>query len=154
FDISNRGAASRYSVMTVSGAPASLEETAKRKEGKPAWDNVIVLQAAATVGLNCKADFADAAILFQQPNREQPIKWHYAHEEGKGAKEATLTVARTTGELNFQGGGVKTNGPVSGVTGISGDGAPAKNLRGKNVAVKEKETTVRIRFPQPEADGE
>ena len=30
------------------------------------------MEAAAGVGLNLQADFADAAILFKQPHREQP----------------------------------------------------------------------------------
>ena len=29
------------------------------------------------MGLNCRADFTKAAILFQQPYHEQPIKWYY-----------------------------------------------------------------------------
>ena len=30
----------------------------------------------------------------------------------ESAESATLTVTKKTGELNFQGGGVRTNGPV------------------------------------------
>ena len=40
------------------------------------------------------------------------------------------------------------------VGGLSGDRTPARNLRGKNVRVEEKATTLRVRFPQPEADGD
>lgn len=94
---------------------------AKRHEPRPAWDNILVIGSAATVGLNMKADFADAAILFHQPNREQPIKWHYGHAEVKPddsgktgitkavstqppeAKVASLTVSRSTGEFQFSG---------------------------------------------------
>ena len=153
-DFRNYGASSRYSAMTLGGAGKTLEDVDKRQQKKPAWDNAIVLDAAIGVGLNCKSDFSDAAILFHQPNREQPIKWHYDPQEGKPAKEAVLTVSRTTGELTFQGGGVRANGPVTEVRGLSGDKTQARNLRGKNIAVKEKSATLRVQFPQAEADGD
>src|SRR5207237_3924619 len=105
FDIANQGATSRYAAFSIHGAARTLEDVAKRHENKPAWDNILVIDSAATVGINYKADFADAAILFQQPNVEQPIKWHYDHQPGQRPKEAVLTVTRDTGELNFQGGG-------------------------------------------------
>jgi hypothetical protein len=153
-DFANHGASSRFSAMTIAGGGRSLEETQKRKQKKPAWDNVIVLNAATGVGLNCKADFADAAILFQQPYREQPIKWHYDQKEGQPAKEAVLTVSKATGELTFHGGGVRAGGPVAEVSGLSADKAQARNLRGKNLPVKEKAMSLRVRFAQPEADGD
>ena len=56
----------------ISGEPANIDDVAKRHEQKPAWDNVFVVNSAATVGVNFKADFARAAILFQQPHHEQP----------------------------------------------------------------------------------
>lgn len=154
FDIANQGAASRYATFNIRGGPATLEDVALRKEQKPSWDNVLVLEAAATVGFNLKADFADAAILFQQPNHEQPIKWHYRPDAEKPVEVASLTVTKSTGELNFQGGGIRTNGPVSGATGLSGDTTPARNLRGKNVAVTAESKSIRIKFPTPEADGD
>ncbi len=66
---------------------------------------------------------------------------------------ASLTVNRTTGAFEFAGGGIQTGGAVSGVTGLSGDSQPARNLRGKNVAVTAQSTTVRVTFPTPEADA-
>lgn len=154
FDLANHGAAARYAVMNVHGGAASLEEAARSPQQKPAWDNVIVLDTAVGIGLNCKADFADAAILFQQPHREQPIKWRYGHAAGQAPRTATLTVSKKTGELDYRGGGLRTNGPVTAVTGLSGSDTPARNLRGKNVAVMEKATSTRINFPRPEADGD
>jgi len=153
FDLANHGAAARHAAMKISGGGTSLEESAQRHEQKPAWDNVIVLNSAAGVGINCGADFADAAILFQQPHREQPIKWNYADANGE-PKQAVLTVSKDGGELNFQGNGIRANGPASGVSGLSADRTPARNLRGKNVPVEEKATAVRVRFPCPEADGD
>ena len=154
FDLANHGAASRYSAMSLAGGPANLDDIAARHEPKPAWDNIIVQNSAVGVGLNLKADFADAAILFHQPNREQPIKWKYGQADGVLPKTATLTVTRETGELSFQGGGVKTNGPVSAVKGLSGDAQPAQNLRGKNLAVAASATSTQVKFPTPEADGD
>jgi hypothetical protein len=154
FDLANFGAASRYAAMVVRASHDTLEEVATRQEKKPAWDNVIIIESAAGVGLNCKADFSEAAILFQQPNREQPIKWHYGQEPGKPPKEATLTVSKKTGELSFQGDGVRVNGPVTAATGISGDSSPVRNLRGKNIAVKAGETVAKVEFPTAEIDAD
>ena len=154
FDVANLGAASRYSAMSIRGGPAALEDVEKRQERKPAWDNVFVLQSSAGVGINCQADFADAAILFQQPHREQPIKWHYGHEEGRPPKEATLTVSKETGALTFQGGGLNAHGPIAAASGLSAGQTPARNLRGKNIAVKAGETKVEVAFAVEEADAE
>ena len=154
FDVANHGAASRYSVMSVRGGPAALEDIEKRQEKKPAWDNLLVFHSSAGVGLNFLADFADAAILFQQPNREQPIKWYYGHEEGKPPKEATLTVSRETGALTFQGGGLNAHGPIAAASGLSADKQPSRNLRGKNVAVKAGETTAEVAFDVEEVDAD
>jgi hypothetical protein len=153
-DFSNMGAASRFSAMTIAGGGSSLEDSAKRKEKKPAWDNIIVLNAASGVGLNCKADFADAAILFNQPNREQPIKWKYDQKPSEPAKDAILTVSRTTGEFTMVGAGLRTGGPVAEVQGLSGDKTQSRNLRGKNISIDEKATTLRIKFSQAETDGD
>ena len=65
--MANFGAASRHSALAVRGGPESLDDAAKTKQQKPAWDNVIVVESAAGVGLNLKADFANAAILPVQP---------------------------------------------------------------------------------------
>lgn len=154
FDLANNGAASRFSAMTIAGGGASLDDSAKRREQKPAWDNVLVLNAATGVGINCRADFAEAAILFQQPFREQPIRWHYDQQEGKAPKKATLTVSRESGELNFDGGGIGANGAVSKVQGLSGDATPARNLRGKNVPVAANATSLKVTFPTPETDAD
>ncbi len=154
FDLSNMGAASRYSAMTIAGGGSSLEDSANRKEKKPAWDNVIVLNAACGVGLNCKADFAEAAILFNQPNREQPIKWKYDLKPSEPPKEAALTVSRTTGEFTLVGGGLRAGGSVAEVQGLSGDKIQSRNLRGKNIPVEANSASLHIKFPQPESDGD
>lgn len=49
---------------------------------------------------------------------------------------------------------MRPQGPVTAVEGPSGDGTPARNLRGKNVPVEEGATEIRIRFPRVEADGD
>lgn len=172
FEVANNGAASRYAVLWARGGPASLDGVAKRHEPRPAWDNIIVVDSAATVGLNLKGDFAKAAILFQQPHSEQPIKWHYAHPKtdfddqkktgitravsapATTPQEATLTVNRTTGEFQFEGRGLQAGGSVSGVGGLSAGATPARNLRGKHIAVPVGKTSIDIRFPHAEADGD
>ena len=101
--------------------------------------------------MECNADFKDAAILFKQPNHEQPIKWHYDRQEGKPPKEATLTVSKKTGDFNMKGGNLRVDGYVV-AKGFSGDGVPARNLRGKNVPVKRRQREVKIAFPVEEPD--
>lgn len=154
FDLANNGAASRHAAMRIAGGGTKLEDVAKRAEQKPAWDNIIYVSSVVNVGLNFVTDVANAAILFQQPGEEQPIKWFYGQEEGKAPKEATLTVAKATGELTFKGGGVRINGSMSETKGISGDATAAHNLRGKNVPVKAGETTATVKFPSAEADAD
>lgn len=170
FDVSNMGAASRYSVISVAGGPANLDDLAKTHEQKPAWDNLIVANTAATIGLNFKADFAKAAILFQQPHHAQAMQWFYDHPQaddkdnkktgitkqistpGSTPKVASLTVNREGGTFEFTGGGVSAGGAVSNVAGLSGDSKPARNLRGKNIAASG--TSVKIKFTTPEADAD
>lgn len=60
FEIANHGAASRYAVLWARGGPASLDDVAKRHEPKPPWDNIMVVDSAATVGLNLKGDCGEA----------------------------------------------------------------------------------------------
>lgn len=156
FDLYNHGAASRYSAMHVRSGQTTLEQVETNYEQKPSWDNIIIVDTAVGVGIKFNADTSDAAILFAQPNHEQPIKWNYQHVPDSDAKPktATLTVSKETGELNFEGGGVRANGSVNAVQGISGDKTPAKNLRGKNVSVAATSDSMRIKFPQPELDAD
>ena len=49
---------------------------------------------------------------------------------------------------------LRAGGPVAEVKGLSGDRTQARNLRGKNVPVQDKATSLRVRFPQPEPDGD
>lgn len=171
-DAANNGQTSRYSVVSVSGGPANLDDVAKRHEPKPAWDNVMVVNTAATTGLNFRADFARAAILFQQPNREQPIQWFYGmktesdQDKSKtgitktvtsapvATKIASLAVNRESGTFQFTGGGISAGGAVSNASGLSGDAKPAKNLRGKNLGVTTGQTTLRVKFPYAETDAD
>ena len=170
-EAANNGATSRYSVVSARGGPANLDDLAKRHEPKPPWDNVLVVDSAATVGLNFRADFAKAAILFNQPYHEQAIQWHYGMKPeqdddsktgitktitsaAKPVQVASLKVNRESGEFRFDGGGVNAGGAVSGVTGISGDAKPAKNLRGKSIAVTANATSLKVKFPSPEADAD
>jgi hypothetical protein len=146
---------SRYAAMWIRGGHVKLEDAiTKAADGKPAWENGILLDSASGVGVNFGADFANAGILFQQPNREQPIKWYYGtREQGKPFTAATLTVSKENGDLNFKGGDAKFSGSVS-ATGLSGDAKPAKNLRGKNIPVKAGDTSLQVAFPNAEADGD
>lgn len=155
FDLANYGATSRYAAFSIKGGPTSMEEVAARQQNKPAWDNVMTIDAAATVGINCRADFADAAIRFQQPHREQPIKWDYGQQPNSPPKQATLTVSKATGEFKLAGTGVRTaGGGLAEVGGISGDKTQSRNLRGKNLPIPAAATEVRVQFPQSESDGD
>jgi hypothetical protein len=121
---------------------------------RPAWENVVVMSSAADVGINCKADFANAAILFEQPHREQAIKWLYGERQpGRPAAEATLTVSRESGDMSFKGGDARFSGSLV-ARGLSADERPARNLRGKNVPVKAGETSAAVAFAVAESDGD
>jgi hypothetical protein len=154
FDLVNWGASSRSAAMSVRGLGRTLEEVAKRQEKKPAWDNIIFVESAAAVGLNCQGDFSNAAILFQQPNHEQPIKWLYRHKKGQPPEEALLTVSKETGEFTFSGGGMRVNGPVTAVRGISGSTIAARNLCGKNIAVAVGKRSFAVKFSEVETDAD
>jgi len=144
-DIANYGV-QRYAALEVRGGVENRDDLIKTKEQKPAWENGIIIDTAAEVGLNCKADFTKAAILFQQPFHEQPVKWYYGFAANKLPKEAVLSVSRETGEFNF-------SGPIS-VTGLSADNkTPSRNLRGKDVAVPAGAMSVPIIFVNEEADA-
>jgi len=153
-DLANFGAVARYSAISVRGGPNTLEACENRRERRPAWDSVLSIDCAATVGIKCSADFADAAILLKQPNHEQKIKWHYGERgEGKAPQEATLGVSTQSGDLTFEGGDARFSGSLI-AGGLSAGEAPARNLRGKNVEVKQGDTRVQVTFPQPEADAD
>ena len=145
-DLYNMGHTTRYAAMWVRGGPSKLEGLVNTPMQRPSWENAIVLDSAADVGINWKADFANAAILFQQPNHEQPMKWLYGPRElGRPVAEATLTVSTNAGVFTF-------STPIS-TPGISADKTPARNLRGKDVAVQAGATSVSINFLVEESDA-
>lgn len=151
FDIANRGVM-RDSVMSVRGGSGSIEKDKERNyDQNPAWDTFMKFEAASNTGIAFTGDTANAAILFAQPNnRSQPIKWRYGADENKRPMEAALTVSAETGDLSFTGGG-KFGGSVT-ATGLSADATPARNLRGKNIAVRAGETIVPVAFPVEETN--
>jgi hypothetical protein len=100
FDVANYGV-QRYAGLQIRGGPANADDIVKSKDQRPAWENAITLDTAAEVGLNFLADATRAAILFQQPYHEQPMKWLYRPASNQPPREATLTVARDTGQLRF-----------------------------------------------------
>jgi len=137
----------------IRGRGRTLEDCAKRPDRRPPYGSVLNIDCASNVGIDCRADFADAAILFRQPNHEQAIKWHYAQQTGKPAREAQLKVDRVSGDLKFEGGDARFSGAVI-AKGISGGEKPARNLRGKGIAVKTGTKEIEIRFPVPESDAD
>ena len=147
-DLANHGPIQRTKVLSIAGGPDSIEGCRDRKDKSPAWKSVMTIDSACEVGLECNADFADAAILFKQPYREQPLKWYYGDRKvGEPFKEATLTVSKETGNLVYKGGSIQAQG-------LSGEETAARNLRGKNVAIKAGETAAAVTFPVAEADGD
>ncbi len=144
----------RHAGIRIRGGPDKIEDTKRTADGKPAYDNGVTMDCAMNVGLNLIGDFANAGILFQQPNHEQPIKWYYGkRENGKPFTAATLVVAKETGDLTFKGGDTRFSGSVM-TKGLSGDDKPAKNLRGKNVPVNAGATSIDIVLPTAEADAD
>jgi hypothetical protein len=149
-DVNNSGV-QRYAAIVARGGVANFDNLAKSIDGRAPWENVLVLDSASEVGINFKADTTSAALYFQQPYHEQPIKWSYTPDTNKSAREAALTVSRETGDMKFTGG-ARFGGSV-GAAGLSADVQPARNLRGKNVPVKEGATSASIVFSFEEIDA-
>lgn len=141
FDIANYGIM-RHSVLWVHGNSSGNYEKdrADHYDRNPAWNDLLRFDVACNNGIVFGGDTANAALYFNQPHHEQPIKWKYA-----GDKFVSLTVSRETGAFNF-------TGPIQ-TTGLSGESAPARNLRGKNIAVEPGATSLTIAFPVEETDG-
>ena len=142
FDIANYGVMRESLVWARGNSTGDYEkDRAKNYDQNPPWDKYIKLEAACNTAIVFGGDTANAALFFNQPHHEQPIKWRYGDRQ-----TASLTVSRETGEFNF-------SGPIA-VTGLSGEGkTPARNLRGKDVEVKAGETAVTIEFPVEETDA-
>ncbi|MBI2191480.1 MAG: hypothetical protein HYU36_05800 [Planctomycetes bacterium] len=156
FDVASNGAVMRDSLMWVHGnSTGDVErDKATHYDRNPPWDQYFVFDSTCNTGIRFGADTANAAILFAQPNnRAQPIKWQYGAGENAQPKVASLTVAPDSGDFNFEGGNLRANGFVV-AAGLSAGKEPARNLRGKNVAVKAGETTIAVAFPVEEADAE
>ena len=152
-DLGSFGNVARAAAIAVHGGPTSLEDCETRRERRPAFDKILAINGASTVGIDCAADFANAAILFRQPNHEQPIKWLYGREDGKPAREAVLKVSNANGDFLLEGGDLRLDGSVV-AGGLSADATPARNLRGKNVPVEPGAQSLEIAFPVAEADGD
>jgi hypothetical protein len=144
-DLANWGV-QRFSGIQIRGGPADAAKLPATKEGKPAWEHAITIDSASENGLRFNADSTNASILFAQPHHEQAIKWNYRPATNAPVQQAVLTVGKETGQMHFTGS--------ARFAGLSGDATPAKNLRGKNVAVKAGERTVAITFATPEVDGD
>ena len=155
FDIGNHGHVMRDSVMQIRGGTGDIvKDTAARYDQNPPWGQVFSLEAACNTGIKFGGDTANAAISFIQPhNRVQPIKWYYGSVSNNPWQEATLIVSRENGDFNFNGGNMRLNGSLI-TAGLSADKEPAKNLRGKNLAVKEGETSFTVVFPVAEIDND
>lgn len=151
FDVINHGV-QRDAVLRVHGHSPSLEAAAHRPDQKPSWDKYLAFNDSCNNGIRFGAETANSAILFTQPNdRPQPIKWYYRPESNQPPREASLTVATATGEMNFNGG-ARFAGSV-GAQGLSGDEKAAHNLRGKDAAVEKGATEITITFPVDETDA-
>ena len=156
-DIANMGDTQRDSVLQVHvGSGDIAKDQAERYDRSPPWDKYLDFQAACNTGIRFGADTGEAAIRFEQPHgRAQPLAWNYgaAADGSTPPRQATLSVAPDSGDLEFHGGNIRVDGSVV-AAGLSADRQPARNLRGKNVAVKAGETSLAVTFPVAEADGE
>ncbi|HUT34022.1 MAG TPA: hypothetical protein VNE39_11105 [Planctomycetota bacterium] len=149
FDIANMGAVPRDEGIAFRGGPTTLEDCAKTRMRRPAWGSVVAIESAADVGLDCRADFADAAILFRQPNRPQTLAWR-THS----GKKTTLGVSPKTGDLEVKGGGLDTGGgSIAQLGGLSATDRAARNLRGIGVKVAAGAASLTVAFPNAEADA-
>lgn len=153
FQAVNYGRVSVHSALQIHGGGRDLDATRERnKDRRPAFRTGIDVNATTAVGLCFKADVAEAAIRFDQPNgRPQPLVWL----RNKPNARSTLTVDPESGDFRFSGGILRGSGLVlAGGTGISAGETPARNLRGIRIPVPAGAAKIEVRFPAPEADGD
>ena len=150
FDVANWAQIARNCVMSVRGGPATLEEcSTKRRDRRPPWGTIIAVESAAGTGIDFQGDVSNAALMFRQPSRPQPIKWRHA------GGTASLTVWPQTGDMEFSGGNLSTGGgAILKAKGLSGTAQAASNLRGINVPVPEGQASVTITFRVAEQDAQ
>jgi hypothetical protein len=153
-DLHNVGSVARDYCFKVRGHATTLEACANRPDRRTPYGSILNIDCASEIGMDCRADFAQAAILFRQPNHEQVIKWRYGGQPvaGQTPKEASLKVSKEAGDLVFTGGDARFSGSVV-TKGLSADEKPARNLRGKGVPVKAGSLAAEVRFPEPETDA-
>jgi hypothetical protein len=153
-DLANWGADPRYSAMSIRGGADNNDDIKNTYRQLPPWENGIILEAGAGVGINFAADCTDAAILFKQPYHDQVIKWLYGKAEpGKPRAAATLTVSNETGALTFTGGDFIVNGTVIS-KGVAVAPPAAKAPLAKNVTVQKGAKTLTVTFEKPEANAD
>ncbi|OPZ83251.1 MAG: hypothetical protein BWY76_02362 [bacterium ADurb.Bin429] len=153
-DIQNNGADPRYAAMLVAGGSYNADDMKNTYRQLSPWENILAFEAVSGVGINMRADVTRAAILFEQPHHDQPLKWLYGKREtGKPVAEATLTVSRDTGDMTFSGGDLYISGTIH-AAGFSADVTATKAPFGKNVPVRRgaKSLTVTFETPQPDAN--
>lgn len=154
FDIANNGSVMRDSLFWVHGNSSGNIDTDRTNhyDRNPPWNKLFSFESTCNVGFAFKADTAEAALLFYQPNgHAQPIKWQYSPLPGLPTMQASLTVSPVSGEMAFSGG-ARFGGSL-GAAGLSGEAMPARNLRGKDIPVKAGETRLTVTFPNEEADA-
>ena len=150
FDISNGGSVQRFSVLSVRGGAASMDNVAKRYDKKTVFQSAINVQASTDNTIIFDADVKNSALLFRQPNkRAQPMKWLY----DEGRKEVALTVSPVDGTFSFTGGSVAMPAGVTQVSGLSATTTKAQNLRGIDIPVPVGSKQFVVKFPQPEKDN-
>ena len=140
--------------LLITGITRSLDDLPRRKDRKPAFNDLISLQSVSHTGIRFNSPVLETAILFDQPGGNvQPIRWRrttggtsalYVEPSGDGAGDLVFE----GGHLNLKNHGVKRAG------GLSGTDRPAKNLRGINVRVPAGETTLDVKFPAAETDAD
>lgn len=153
-DLANHGADPRHSAMHVHGGPAAADAVDRTAVQAAPWKNIIVADSCVENGIHFKGDVTHAALLFQQPTADAPIRWVYGpRAAGAPERTAVLTVSRDTGDLRFEGGDARFSGAIQ-AQGITADDKPARNLRGKGVPVAAGATTLSVVFPRAEVDAD
>ena len=157
FDIANYGAASRYAVLNFTAARKSVEDMRRSATSKAGVGQHPRVEHGGRRGDELPGGFRrrrDPVSVQPRPRAGHQV----ALRPGRGqpAKQAVADrVAKATGEMNFQGAGLRTNGPVSRRQGPLGRrDAGAATCAAKTWRSSEKATSIRIRFAVPEADGD
>jgi hypothetical protein len=151
FSSFNTGKTQVLAAMEVNAAAqGTLDEiTAQQKDGLPPYGTGVVIHAATGTGMEIRGPVQNAAMdLWQYDGNIKAIQWRLPSRTARmHVDPRTANFVFSGGQMDLQGQGVVQHGGLSATT------TPARNLRGISVPVPVAAKSLKVSFPQREADG-